>query len=111
MIIRCENCIEHHLTAKHDEYLYERYAEILKNELLKISENVTINQFDIRLSRVWQFGDVTYRPNLEMQRLAKLCTATKNKRQSLYRDFKAIPIGAFEVYFMGLKLHSKLMSM
>ena len=59
---------------------------------------------------VWQFGDVVYRPNFEMERLAKLTKTSKNKH-TLYRSFKALPVGAFEVYFMGLKLHSKLMSM
>lgn len=79
--------------------------------MLQISENVTINQFDVRLSSVWQFGDVIYRPNFEMQRLAKLIKTTKKDQYSLYREFKTIPVGAFEVYFMGVKVHSKLMSM
>ena len=106
MIIRCTNRKDH----QHGEDLYQRYAEVLQHELLKISENVSINQFDMRLTKVWQFDDVIYRPNFEMQRLAKLCKATK-KRNSHYQGFKMIPVGAFEVYFMGLKLHSKIMSM
>ena len=101
--------------TQHGEDLYQRYAEVLQLELLKISENVSINQFDMRLTKVLRSGT-------SMMLFTDLILRWKGWRNYVrppkkeirttdYRGFKVIPVGAFEVYFMGLKLHSKIMSM
>ena len=78
MIIRCPVSLE-------EEYSF--YTKILKAELQKISDNVTVNRFDIRLSLVGQsrevlgrrqLGHVYYKPNQEMLSMAKNCVMPKN---------------------------------
>lgn len=63
----------------------------------------------MRLSLVGQLGHINYKPNFEMLRLSKNCVESHENDQ-IYHDFKTVPFGCFEVYFMGLKMHSKLMT-
>ena len=109
MIVRCANCTDHQLTLRHDEQIYAQHAYQLQEQLLTISKNVTINQFDIRLMSRCQIGGIDYLPNWEMQRLAKSLKPSHTNKN--FWNFRTIPVGAFEVYFMGVKLHSKLITM
>ena len=111
IIVHCFDCSTHQWYTRHKSEVYLDYANKLKSALEAKSCKVVLNQFDSRLCDDQAIDvngkTINYSPTPHMAILADRCISYDEKEIGTIGNFL---MGAFEVYYMGVRVYSKKQS-
>ena len=110
IIEHCFDCASHQWCTRHKTEVYLDYANKLKTALQAKSCKVVLNQFDTRLCEDQSIDvngkKISYVPTPHMAILNDRCVSYDGDVGTIGNFL----MGAFEVYFMGVRIYSKKQS-